>query len=231
MLSGGYLKGMPSELSIFLILIGVIALVMIRLGRNKLNKKRAMLMVKAQNPAKAKESFYELGRMVEDSGKVQESLYYYGKASALGSGPASHSLAQINFRSGALTQYFEYELKASEQGHEPAMRNVAGAYKQGQGTLKNIGKSTFWLLRSAESGYSDSMTKVAMAYIEGFGVPENPMEGLAWLYVAEFKHSEVAAGMIKSAEAKVNNALILMAQDRAKVIIDLVAAGRSTTGS
>ena len=86
-------------------------------------------------------------------------------------------------------------------------------------------------MRSAESGYSDSMTKVAMAYIEGFGVPETPMEGLAWLYVAEFKHSEVAAGMIKSAEAKVNNALILMAQDRAKVIIDLVAAGRSTTGS
>jgi len=149
----------------------------------------------------------------------------------MGSGPASHALAEIHFRSGPLTRYFEYELKASEQGHEPAMRKVAGAYKQGQGTLKNIGKSTYWLLRSAESGYSDSMTKAAMAYIEGFGVPENPMEGLAWLYVAEFKHSEVAAGMIKSAEAKLNNALILMAQDRAKVIIDFITAGRSTIGS
>ena len=222
---------MPFEFSIFLILIGVTALVMIRLGRNKLNKKRATLMVKAQNPANAKEAFYELGRMVEDSGKAQESLYYYGKASALGSGAASHSLAQINFRSGALTRFFEYELKASEQGHEPAMRNVAGAYKQGQGTLKNIGKSTFWLMRSAESGNAQSMTKVGLAYIEGFGVPENPMEGLAWLYVAEFKSNEEAAQLIKGAEAKLNNSLILMAQERAKVIIDLVAAGRSTTGS
>jgi len=222
---------MPFELSIFIILIGVTALVMIRLGRNKLNEKRTMLMVKAQNPAKAKEAFYELGRMIEDSGKVQESLYYYGKASEMGSGPASHALAEIHFRSGPLTRYFEYELKASEQGYEPAMRNVAGAYKQGQGTLKNIGKSTFWLLRSAESDNAQSMTRVALAYIEGFGVPENPMEGLAWLYVAEFKRNEEAAQLIKGAEAKLNNSLILMAQDRAKAIIDLIAAGQMTYGS
>ena len=230
MLLGNYLSLMPLQY-IILILIALIALAVIWKGRNTLNEKRAMLMVSARDPAKAKSAFYELGRMIEDSGKVHESLYYYGKASELGSGQASHALAQIHFRAGALTRYFEFELKASEQGYEPAMRNVAGAYKQGQGTLKNIGKSTFWLLRSAESGNSQSMTKVALAYIEGFGVSENPMEGLAWLYVAEFKRNEDAAQLIKGAEAKLNNSLILMAQDRAKAIIDLISAGRMTSGS
>lgn len=57
------------------------------------------------------------------------------------------------------------------------------------------------------------------------------MEGLAWLYVAEFKRNHEAAQLIKTAEAKLNNSLILMAQDRAKVIIDLIAAGRITYGS
>jgi S1-C subfamily serine protease len=218
-------------LYVALIVFAVIAAIVIWQGRSKHNEKMTMLMAQSRNRQKAKSAFYELGRMVEESGKAQESLYYYGKASELGSGPASHAMAQIHFRSGSLTRYFDYELKASEQGHEPAMRNVAGAYKQGQGTLKNIGKSTFWLLRSAESGNAQSMTKVAMAYVEGFGVPENPMEGLAWLYVAEFKRNDEAAQLIKGAEAKLNNSLILMAQDRAKVIIDLIKEGRRTSDS
>lgn len=230
MLSSIYQKIMPIQYVVLLVL-GVIFAIVVWQGRNTVNEKRAMLLAKTRDPARAKSAFYELGRMVEESGKAQESLFYYGKASDLGSASASHAMAQIHFRNGALTRYFECELKASEQGHEPAMRNVAGAYKQGQGTLKNIGKSTFWLLRSAESGNAQSMTKVALAYIEGFGVPENPMEGLAWLYVAEFKRNDEAAELIKGAETKLNNVLILMAQDRAKVIIDLIAAGRSTSGS
>jgi S1-C subfamily serine protease len=70
-----------------------------------------------------------------------------------------------------------------------------------------------------------------VAYIEGYGLAENPMEGLAWLYVAEYKQNEDAAKLIKNAEAKLNNSLILMAQDRAKVIIDLIQEGRRTTDS
>lgn len=216
---------------VFLIVIAVAAGFLIWAGRNTNKEKRAVLMVKIQDPAKAPEAHYELGQMAEESGDTEDALNHYLKASELGSGRASHAMAEIHFRRGYLNKYFECELKASEQGHEPAMRNVAGAYKQGQGTLKNIGKSTFWLLRSAESGNAQSMTKVALAYVEGFGVPENPMEGLAWLYVAEFKRNDEAAELIKGAETKLNNALILMAQDRAKVIIDLISSGRSTSGS
>lgn len=216
---------------VFLVAIVAFAGFLIWAVRNKDNEKRTMLMFKIQDPDKASEAYYELGRMAEESGDTDDALKQYLKASELDSGAASHAIAQIHFRRGSLNKYFEYELMASEQGHEPAMRNVAGAYKQGQGTLKNIGKSTYWLLRSAEAGNPYSMTKVALAYIEGFGVSENPMEGLAWLYVAEFKHNDEAAQLIKRAEAKLNNSLILMAQDRAKAIIDLISAGHITSGS
>lgn len=216
--------------TLIVIAIAVAALIWARLDSNSVKKN--VLWIKIQeNPAKAPEAHYELGQMAEESGDTDDALNHYLKASELGSGRASHAMAEIHFRRGYWNKYFECELKASEQGHEPAMRNVAGAYKQGQGTLKNIGKSTFWLLRSAESGNTRSMTKVALAYVEGFGVPENPMEGLAWLYVAEFKRNDEAAQLIKGAEAKLNNSLILMAQDRAKVIIDLIAAGHITYGS
>jgi S1-C subfamily serine protease len=216
---------------VFLIMIAGVAAAFVLQGRSTLKDKKALLMVKTQVLAKAPEAYFELGQMAEESGDSEEALLHYRKSSELGFGAASHALAEIQFRRGTLIRYFEYELKAAEQGYEPAMRKVAVAYKQGQGTLKNIGKSTYWILRSAESGNSDSMTLAAMAYIEGFGIPENPMEGLAWLYVAEFKRNHEAAQLIKTAEAKLNNSLILMAQDRAKVIIDLIAAGRITYGS
>jgi S1-C subfamily serine protease len=57
------------------------------------------------------------------------------------------------------------------------------------------------------------------------------MEGLAWLYVAEFKGDSDAAGLIKGLEKKLNNALVLMAQNRAKVIIELIQEGKSTQGT
>jgi len=53
---------------IFFIVISVIVIVMISQGRNTTNEKRTMLMAKSRDPAKAKEAFYELGRMIEDSG-------------------------------------------------------------------------------------------------------------------------------------------------------------------
>jgi S1-C subfamily serine protease len=216
---------------VFLIMIAGVAAAFVLQGRSTLKDKKALLMVKTQVLAKAPEAYFELGKIAEESGDSDEALLHYRKSSELGFGAASHALGEIQFRRGALNKYFEYELKAAEQGYEPAMRNLAGAYKQGQGTLKNIGKSTYWLLRSAENGNAESMTKVAMAYVEGYGVAENPMEGLAWLYVAEFSKNDKAAALIKSAEAKLNNSLILMAQDRAKVIIDLIKEGRRTSDS
>lgn len=216
---------------VFLVVFVGFAGFMIWSRRNSESKKRSVLMVKIKDPAKAPDACFELGKMAEESNDDEEALSHYLMASDLGSGAASHAMAEIHLRRGYLDKCFECALKASEQGHEPAMRYVARAYKNGKGTLKNIGKSTFWLLRSAEAGNAHSMTKVALAYIEGFGVPENPMEGLAWLYVAEFRRNDEAAQLIKGAEAKLNNSLILMAQDRAKVIIDLISAGHITYGS
>lgn len=167
-----------------------------------------------------------------------EGLNYYKAAAALNSKIAYRRLAVIylnqyvpnsNGMANKLEMAFECNLKAAELGHEESMRIVAEWYKTGRGVLKNIGKSTYWLLRSAESGNVQSMTEVAHTYITGFGVQENPMEGLAWLYVAEYKRNEDAASLIKNAESKLNSALILLAQDRAKVILDLIKDGDRTS--
>ena len=194
-------------------------------------KKKAHLRMQLDNPALAPQAYFKLGVLALESMDDDEALELFRKGANLGSSDACHAMAQLFFRQGSDLKYFEAELKAAEMGNEEAMLNVAGAYKQGQGTLKNIGKSTHWLLRSAEKGNPESMTKVALAYVEGFGLSENPMEGLAWLYVAEFKRNNKAIDLIKTAEAKLNNSLILMAQDRAKVIIDLIKEGRRTSDS
>ena len=164
----------------------------------------------------------ELGDLALAQDKTDEAIDYYREAVKLNSTDACKRLSNIHFNRLEYKEYFDYELKGAELGNEVAMRNVSVSYKTGKGVLKNIGKSTFWLLRSAESGNMNSMTNLAHAYISGFGVQENPMEGLAWLYVAEHEQNSEAASLIKSAESKLNNALILLAQDRAKVLLDQI---------
>jgi S1-C subfamily serine protease len=171
----------------------------------------------------------ELGDIALAQDKADEAIDYYREAAKLDSADGCKRLSDIYWGRHEYKQYFEYELKGAELGNEVAMRNVSACYKMGKGVLKNIGKSTYWLLRSAESGNMDSMNALAHCYISGFGVRENPMEGLAWLYVAEHKNSIEAAGRIKSAEASLNNALILLAQDRAKVLLDLIQDGHRTS--
>ncbi len=168
----------------------------------------------------------------------EEAVKCYEDAAALNSKVAYRRLAAIQVLEhnaylgfGRLEKAFDLDLKAAELGLDESMQRVSECYANGRGVLKNIGQSTFWLLRSAESGNVDSMVKVAQAYVSGFGTQENPMEGLAWLYVAEHKSNSEAKGLIKNAESNLNSALILMAQDRAKALLDLVKEGRRTSPS
>lgn len=177
------------------------------------------------------EAFLKLGDLAVSGDDEESAMVYYVKAVSMGSALACRRLNGIYLGRGVMEKAFEYELKAAELGDHASMLLVSGSYKEGKGVLKNIGKSSYWLLRSAEAGNAQSMAEVAVAYIEGYGLTENPMEGLAWLYVAEYKQNDDAAKLIKNAEAKLNNSLILMAQDRAKVIIDLIQDGRRTTDS
>ena len=197
--------------------------------REAQKKRQAMVDAAQKNPAA--EGLLELGKLSLEDGDYVKGLDYLVQSAGLGSAEAAWRAANIHFDRNNLPAYFELMLRSAELGDKWSMVRVAVAYKEGKGILKNIGKQTYWLLRSAEAGNAESMTQVALAYIEGYGVSENPMEGLAWLYVAEFNRNETAAGLIKTAEAKLNNSLILMAQDRAKVIIDLIKVGRRTSDS
>jgi S1-C subfamily serine protease len=197
--------------------------------REAAKKRQALIEASMRNPTP--EGFLELGKITLQDGDSDKALGYFVQGAGLGSPEAAWRAAKIYLERNDLRSYFDFMLSSSELGDQWAMIRVASAYKEGHGTLKNIGKSTYWLLRSAEAGNAESMTQVAIAYVDGYGVMENPMEGLAWLYVAEFNRNSAAASLIKTAEAKLNNSLILMAQDRAKVIIDLIKEGRRTSDS
>jgi S1-C subfamily serine protease len=200
-----------------------------QLSREESRKRKELLdsAMKNSDP----ELFLQLAKLSTGDEGSSKPLEYFVKAAELGSAEGAWRAANIHLERGDIRAWFEFMLKSSELGDQWAMIRTATAYKEGKGTLKNIGRSTYWLLRSAEAGNAESMKQVALAYVEGFGVNENPMEGLAWLYVSEFKGNSDAANLIKTAESKLNNSLILMAQDRAKVIIDLIKEGRRTSDS
>ena len=139
---------------------------------------------------------------------------------------------------------FKAILGFAEDGYEPAMPIVSEYLKQGGCVLKSITESTRWLIRSAELGNKVSQFEISSRYVEGLGVSQNVIEGLAWLYVAEFKigdavsslmsnhaASERAADRIKYLEKKIPNDIIQLAQERAKVILGLITDGKSTVDS
>ena len=139
---------------------------------------------------------------------------------------------------------FKAILSFAEDGYEPAMPIVSEYLKQGGCVLKSITESTRWLIRSAELGNKVSQFEISSRYVEGLGVSQNVIEGLAWLYVAEFKigdavsslmsnhaASERAADRIKYLEKKIPNDIIQLAQERAKVILGLITDGKSTVDS
>ena len=139
---------------------------------------------------------------------------------------------------------FKATLGFAEDGYEPAMPVVSEYYKDGGCVLKSITESTRWLIRSAELGNKVSQVEISSRYVEGLGVSQNVIEGLAWLYVAEFKPgdafsglmsnhkaSEKAAERIKYLEKKIPNDIVQLAQERAKVILGLITDGKSTVDS
>jgi S1-C subfamily serine protease len=215
-----------------LVIVGIILLFVKQssdLSREQARKQQELLALAEKDPKP--ELFIDLAEMALVDDQQTKAIAYFLRAADLGSAKAAFRLTQMYQHQVGSPRWFEFMVRSAELGGELAMGHLALAYKEGRGTLKNIGKSTYWLLRSAEAGNAESMTQVAIAYVEGYGVTENPMEGLAWLYVAEFNNNADAASLIKTAEAKLNNSLILMAQDRAKVIIDLIKEGRRTSDS
>jgi S1-C subfamily serine protease len=167
-----------------------------------------------------------LASQYKDNGDYGLATKEYEAAAELGSARACLEMASMLSRDD-----FRWKLKAAELNDVSAMFAISQAYKEGSGVLKNIGESTRWLLKSAEWGRVPSMIEIADAYATGYGIDESPMEGLAWLYVAEFKGDSDAANYIKDLEKKLSNDLVLIAQNRAKLILELIKEGKSTHGT
>lgn len=173
---------------------------------------------------------------------VSKRIEYLIKAYELGSEDAKNDIL-FSKEIEQTAERFKYILKFAEEGYEPAMPVVAKYYKEGGCVLKSITESAGWTLRSAELGNKTSQIEISDHYCTGFGVNQNAIEGMAWLYVAEFnpghssnetnnrRSSENASDIIKQIERKISNEILQLAQERAKVILALITDGKSTVDS
>jgi hypothetical protein len=86
--------------------------------------------------------------------------------------------------SGDKARAFALFKTAAGQGNLKAMHNLAIAYAQGEGTVKDEGKAAEWFARAAERGYVDSAFDLAVLYERGLGVGQDLRQALKWYGIA-----------------------------------------------
>jgi TPR repeat protein len=133
-------------LSAFILIIGVIMFLLVRMSlaeRREAARKRQALVDSSQTDP-TPEVFLELGKISMDEEQHGKALEYFAKAAELGSSEGAWRAANIHLdRNDNLQDYFGFMLRSAELGDGRAMVRVAAAYKEGKGTLKNIGRRTY----------------------------------------------------------------------------------------
>jgi TPR repeat protein len=82
---------------------------------------------------------------------------------------------------------------AAEKGNIKAMHNLAIAYAEGLGTLKDEAKAAHWFQRAAERGYVDSAFDLAVLYERGQGVKQSLTDALRWYSIAAMAGDKASA--------------------------------------
>ncbi|MCW8885165.1 MAG: SPOR domain-containing protein [Motiliproteus sp.] len=106
------------------------------------------------------------------SGDLQ-AAFYLGEA---------YEYIQTPQRNG--TRAAKWYMKAAEQGHLLAQRNLAALYDSGFGVPKNSWLSFRWYQRAAEQGQAHSQLMTGMMYLDGTGTLKDRKKGLYWLQQA-----------------------------------------------
>lgn len=81
-------------------------------------------------------------------------------------------------------QAFAWFEAAALRGNVKAMHDLAIAYAEGQGTMRNSARAAAWFNRAAGQGYVDSQFDLAVLYERGDGVRQNPQAALKWYLIA-----------------------------------------------
>ncbi len=112
-----------------------------------------------------------------------------GAASEQGYSQANWLLAQIYrfglSRDGAQPEKaFDYYLRAAEQSHPQAMREVGNAYLYAYGVKEDFQQARQWLLKAAKSSDSVAAFSLGYIYFEGKGVKKDIGSAVNWFMSA-----------------------------------------------
>lgn len=76
---------------------------------------------------------------------------------------------------------FEWFLRAAEQGHGEAQKNLGDFYLLGLGGVsKDYSTALEWYIKAAKSGYSPANFSAGFMYLRGYGVPKDKKRALGW---------------------------------------------------
>lgn len=105
------------------------------------------------------------------------------QAAGKGNADALFFLAEQDYHTDARRAFREYR-KAAQQGHIPAMYELACCYRQGHGTKQNHKQEFKWLKQAAENGHVYAMCDVAAEYNRRASTPENDEQYRYWMHRA-----------------------------------------------
>jgi len=75
---------------------------------------------------------------------------------------------------------FNWYLRAAENGHIAAMREVGQAFMYGEGAIKDFEKAHTWLKKAAESRDTEAEFSVGVLFFEGWGRKKDIGAAISW---------------------------------------------------
>jgi TPR repeat protein len=136
------------------------------------------------------EAQYDLARLLSSTGRSeqehQEALDLYRAAAAHGHPESQYRVAMTLLEGHDLSGAAEWLLKAADQGHVKAMKQLASMYKDGRGVPKDETRAAKWYERATQQGQDgqgDAGAELALGlmYTEGQGVAKSDVSAFDWL--------------------------------------------------
>ncbi len=114
-----------------------------------------------------------------------------------GNAEAQYYLGGLYFKQGTRSDYAkayalssQWYLKAAEQGHIAAQRQMGGHYTIGYGVREDAVRAAYWYLKAAEQGDAMSQRWLGYMYMHGYpGVKRDVVAAYAFLNVALSKRN------------------------------------------
>lgn len=123
-------------------------------------------------------SQYALGKLLERQERMDEAVFWYGKAAERGNSFAQYRLGKLYLQGEKLPQDTKAALKyltdAAEQGNQYAQYALGKLYLQGREITEDSGKARYWLEQAAAQGHP-----YAAFFLEHFREVRSPAASLA----------------------------------------------------